>query len=168
MRRCHSCNIFGRGKPKCSEWNLPQCHFLYYTGIEPEPQRWEACKLLILLRISFHVCDSASLSPSPSIVCSCFRQTITGLCVELCYRRLRKIAKSDFWLRHVCLSTRPSVRTHRTTRLPLGEFLWNLILGTFRKSVEKIQVPLKSDKNNRYFTWRPAVYTRDRISVNSF
>jgi hypothetical protein len=25
----------------------------------------------------------------------------------------------------------------------------------FRKSVEKIEVSLKSDKNNGYFTWRP-------------
>jgi len=25
----------------------------------------------------------------------------------------------------------------------------------FKKSVEKIQVPLKSDNNIRYFTWRP-------------
>ena len=28
-------------------------------------------------------------------------------------------------------------------------------LSTFRKSVEKFQVSLKSDKNNGYFTWRP-------------
>jgi hypothetical protein len=25
----------------------------------------------------------------------------------------------------------------------------------FRKSVEKIQISLKPDENNRYFTWRP-------------
>jgi len=28
-------------------------------------------------------------------------------------------------------------------------------MSTFRKSVEEIQVSLKSDKNKRYFTWRP-------------
>jgi len=28
-------------------------------------------------------------------------------------------------------------------------------LSIFRKYVEKIQVSLKSDKNNGYFTWRP-------------
>jgi hypothetical protein len=28
-------------------------------------------------------------------------------------------------------------------------------LSIFRKSVEKIQAPLKSDKNNGYFTWMP-------------
>jgi len=30
---------------------------------------------------------------------------------------------------------------------------WNLIVSVFGKSVEKIQVSLNSDKNNRYFTW---------------
>ena len=33
-------------------------------------------------------------------------------------------------------------------------------LRIFRKSVQKIQVSLKSDKNNRYFTWR-LMYTYD-------
>jgi len=37
---------------------------------------------------------------------------------------------------------------------------------TFRKSVEKIQVPLKSDKNEGYFTWRP-LYIFYRISFSS-
>ena len=35
----------------------------------------------------------------------------------------------------------------------------------FRKSFEKIQVPLKSDNNNRYFTWRP-IYIFDHISLS--
>jgi hypothetical protein len=39
-------------------------------------------------------------------------------------------------------------------------------LSIFRKSVEKIQVSLKSDKNNGYFTWRP-MYIYDYISLNS-
>ena len=38
--------------------------------------------------------------------------------------------------------------------------------GIFQKSVEKIQVSLKSDKNNRYFTWRP-IYIFDHISLSS-
>jgi hypothetical protein len=54
-------------------------------------------------------------------------------------------------------SVRPSVRLsdipHGTTRLPLDEFLRNLMFEyLFRKSVQKIKVPLKSDKNNGYFT----------------
>jgi hypothetical protein len=56
-----------------------------------------------------------------------------------------------------CLPVRP----HGTTRLPLDGFSWNLILKIFRKSVEKIQVSLKSDKNSGYFTWR-TTYFYDR------
>jgi hypothetical protein len=53
--------------------------------------------------------------------------------------------------------------------------LWNLIvngfyeiwyLSIFRKFVDKIQVSLKSDKNNGYFTWKP-MYIYDNISLNS-
>ena len=40
-----------------------------------------------------------------------------------------KIAKSDYMLRHVCLSVRP----HGTTRLPLEGFSWNLIFQHFSK-----------------------------------
>jgi hypothetical protein len=48
-----------------------------------------------------------------------------------------------------------SVCPHGTTRLPLDGFGLNLIFGFFfRKSVDKIQVSLKSDKNNGYFMWR--------------
>jgi hypothetical protein len=38
-------------------------------------------------------------------------------------------------------------------------------LGILRKSIQKIQVSLKSDKNDGYFTWRP-MYIYD-ISLNS-
>ena len=41
-----------------------------------------------------------------------------------------------------------------------------LYLGTFRKYVEKIQVSLKSNKNNGYFTRGP-MYIYDNISLNS-
>ena len=40
------------------------------------------------------------------------------------------------------------------------------ILIFFEKSVEKIQVALKSDKNNGYFTW-PPTYIFYHISLNS-
>ena len=54
----------------------------------------------------------------------------------------RRIAKSDYQLRLFCTS----VPSYGTTRLPLDGFSWYLIFD-FPKSVEKIQVPLKSDKN---------------------
>jgi hypothetical protein len=41
-----------------------------------------------------------------------------------------------------------------------------LYLSIFRKSIEKILVSLKSDKNNGYFTSRP-IYIFDHISLNS-
>jgi hypothetical protein len=40
-------------------------------------------------------------------------------------------------------------------------------LRSFLKSVEKIHVLLKSDKNNWYLTWRPTVYLYHNISLNS-
>ena len=42
--------------------------------------------------------------------------------------------------------------------------IWYLII--FRKSVEKIQISLKSDKNNEYFTWW-SIYVFDHISLKS-
>ena len=49
-----------------------------------------------------------------------------------------------------------SVRPHGTTQLPQEGFSWNLILeGFFEKSVEKIEVPLKPDKNKGHFIWKP-------------
>jgi hypothetical protein len=41
-----------------------------------------------------------------------------------------------------------------------------LYLRIFRKSVEKIQVSIKSHKNSLYFTWRP-IYIFYQISLNS-
>jgi hypothetical protein len=57
----------------------------------------------------------------------------------------------------VCLSVRPSLRL--SVRIgQLGYHLTNFhefwYLGIFRKSVEKVQVWLKSDKNNGHFTWK--------------
>jgi hypothetical protein len=52
----------------------------------------------------------------------------------------------------VRLSVPPSLRPHGTTRFILDGFSKILYLNIFKKSLEKIQVPLKSDKNNGYFT----------------
>jgi len=54
------------------------------------------------------------------------------------------------------------------TRLPLDRFSWNLIFEIFRKSVEKIQVSLKSDKNKGYFTWRPIYIFYDISLISSY
>ena len=68
------------------------------------------------------------------------------------FRRVRKIAESDYLLCHICPFIRPSVRPHGATRLSLDGFSYSLIFECFRKSVEKIQVLLKSDKNKGHFT----------------
>ena len=62
----------------------------------------------------------------------------------------KKIAKSNYKLHHACLSVYPSAGMEQ-----LGS-QWTeshkiSYLSIFRKSVEKIQVSLKSDKNNRHF-----------------
>ena len=54
----------------------------------------------------------------------------------------RKAAKSDYWLRYV----RPCIHSQGSTRLAMDTFSWHFILGTFWKSVEKIQDSFKSDK----------------------
>jgi hypothetical protein len=75
------------------------------------------------------------------------------------FRHVHKIAKNYYSILRVCVSTRPSVHLHGTTRLPLDGFSLNLIFQYFFKSVEKIQVSFKSHKNNWYFTWRRILYT---------
>jgi hypothetical protein len=49
-----------------------------------------------------------------------------------------------------------------TLLLPLDRFSFNLVFEYFQKSVEKIQVSLRSYENNEYFTWRP-IYICDHI-----
>ena len=63
-----------------------------------------------------------------------------------------------------CPSVCPTVLPHGITRLSLDGFLWNLIV--FRKIDQKIQLLLKSDMNNGYFTWRHT-YIFDNISLSS-
>ena len=64
------------------------------------------------------------------------------------FRCLHKIAKSDYWLRHVCPSVHPSVCLHGKTSLPLDRFSWNFIFWDFFKIVHKIQVSLYCSRIN--------------------
>ena len=71
-----------------------------------------------------------------------------------------KITKSDYWLRHVCPSA-------WNISAPTGRIFMKFDIWIFfRKSVEKIYVSIKSDKNNGYFTWR-TVHIYDNIPLNS-
>jgi hypothetical protein len=58
-----------------------------------------------------------------------------------------------------------SICSRGTTELPLDGFSWSLIFEYFQESVKKIQVSLKSDKNNGYFTWKP-MYTFYHICLS--
>jgi hypothetical protein len=69
------------------------------------------------------------------------------------FRRVRKIAKSNYLLRHGFSSTR--VEQYGSHWTDFNENWW---LSVPRKSVDRIQVPLKSDKNLGYFTRTP-IYT---------
>jgi hypothetical protein len=52
---------------------------------------------------------------------------------RLIFRRVRKVAQSDYYVRRVCLAVGPQVKT----RLILDGFLWNLILELFSKICRK-------------------------------
>jgi hypothetical protein len=62
------------------------------------------------------------------------------------------------------MPVRLSVRMELGSHLKDIRQVWHLSI--FRKSAEKIQVSLKSDKNNGYFTQRP-IYIFDHISLSS-
>jgi hypothetical protein len=68
-------------------------------------------------------------------------------CCELFIRRVRKTAKSDFQLRHVCPSVHMvQIRSHLT------DFREIWYLSIFKKLLRKIQVSLKLGRNNGHFT----------------
>jgi len=58
------------------------------------------------------------------------------------FRRVRKTAKSGYKRLHVCLSVCMEQTDFHEIRY----------LSIFRKSVDKIQASLKSEKNNEFFT----------------
>ena len=79
-------------------------------------------------------------------------------------RRFRRFAKLDCWLLHVC----PSVRMKQLgSRWKDFDGIWYLSFFFPRNSVAEIQVPLKSNKNNGYFT-RRRFYIYENISLNFF
>jgi hypothetical protein len=63
------------------------------------------------------------------------------------FRRVCKTARSNYYLRHVCLSVRPSALMEQLSS-HCTDFHQIRYLSIFRKSAEKIEVTLKSDKDN--------------------
>jgi len=78
------------------------------------------------------------------------------------YTKLQKVTIR--FVMPVCLSVCLSVCPNRTIRFPLERFFLMKFrcLSIFRKSVRKIQVWFKFDKNNGYCTWR-CMYIYDHI-----
>ena len=81
---------------------------------------------------------------------------------EQCLRRVRKIAKCEYYLRHAYLSVRP----HGTTRLPQDGFSWNLIFEDFSKFRWENSSFIKIWQENGHFTERP-IYIFDHMPLNS-
>ena len=111
----------------------------------------------------------------------CHRQELGGprrsLCVTavasywpesyLCLTVILFLARSQNCEKQNISCSCPSIFTRWTSLLRLDEFSVNFTIWPFfPKSVEKIQVSLKLDNNNRYFTWRP-IYSFDHISLSS-
>jgi hypothetical protein len=76
------------------------------------------------------------------------------------FAKLRKATTS------FVMSVRLSARPHVTIRLPLGGLSGNSISEYYKKTVEKIQVSLKSDKNSSHCT-RKLLDISDHISLSS-
>jgi hypothetical protein len=69
------------------------------------------------------------------------------------FRWTRRIAKSKYLLRHICISVCPTVRKELGSHWTY--FRENCNLNVFRISIGKIPVYLTHQKNNGYFTWIP-------------
>ena len=86
-------------------------------------------------RATYHFCDA------------CPSSCISSLFWQFCQVRWQNCGK--WLLTSLCLSVYVEQRGCHWT-----DFCEIWCLSIFWKSVEKIQVSLKSDKNNGYFTWR--------------
>jgi hypothetical protein len=87
--------------------------------------------------------------------------TLKWLCL-MDFNRLRKIAKSDCYLRHVRLS----VQLQQLSSV-WENFKQIWYLSIFRKFVKVIQISLQSANNNRHFMWR-TVDVHDNVWLNCF
>jgi hypothetical protein len=121
---------------------------------------WDFIFLNIFGKKTSHISNVVKTNNNGSQCVPCGRTDMRKLSL---FRRVRKIAESDL------PSSRPSVRL--SVRMEQLHSHWTdfheiQYLRLFRKSVEKIQVSSKSDKNNGYFT-RRGFHIYDNISSSS-
>jgi len=132
-------------------WPSPRSHLLVYGkayetwNINTPWQSLPACSVTYLNDDTRQQCVSSAWSHRTA----CFT---SRTCSQNCEKRL--LASS-------CLS----VCTHGTTLVPTGR-IFKKFDSYFSKIVEKIQVSLKSAKNDGYCTRRP-LYMYDHISLSS-
>jgi len=87
------------------------------------------------------------------VACRLQRSSYESELVVFFFRWVLKITKRDHQLRRICLPVLLSARNNCVPHWKNFHEIW--YSSIFRKSVETVQVPLQSDNNNRYFTWRP-------------
>jgi hypothetical protein len=115
--------------------------------------------LLAVLEVHFYAC-SPDITSKWFYIWKCFPNLIEFLSA---FAKLRKATIS--FVMSLRLSFRPSfcMRQLCSQWMDFHEiWYWSI----FRKFVTKIQVSLKSDKNDGYFTWKP-ICIFDHISLSS-
>lgn len=86
--------------------------------------------------------SSKILRKTASVISCLWKQILGSLVFKLHFRRVRKVAKSPYYLHHV----RPSVCPRLSAQLPLDGLPWNFYTDDFYENVTKIQILLKSGK----------------------
>jgi len=95
--------------------------------------------------LGYSTCKRTHLQNVPLKFCSC-REFI------LDFRRVRRSAKSDYSLHHVCPSVCPLCTWKNSA--PTGQIFMKYYIWGFLQILSRKHVPFKSDKNNGCLTWR--------------
>ena len=108
--------------------------------------------------------------PLQNAICFIILTYLVPLLFTFSVKSVLKLKKNNFGSKRLtasCLSVCPYVHPHLTTRFPTGWIFMKLDIWVFfEKSVDKIQVPVKSDTNKAHFTCRPTdVY--GKVSLQS-
>jgi len=107
-------------------------------------------------------------SPSPTVFSKLVYSEVTGESAwRVLFRLLGVVGFSGNWRSNLTHIGQTPVRPHGQLRPHWTEFNEIWCLRIFRKSVEKVHVLFKFDKNNRHIAIRP-IYIYDHISLSYF
>jgi hypothetical protein len=157
--RCPSCcdGVFC----PCGWWCVEMCVFLLTVR---RFRLWLCCGFLVgvyfvaLLLLSFSCWLHLVYQCCAFSCAAAFRGFGVTFLYSLVFRRVRKVAKRDYYLCRVCLLFRPPVRLSRPSvcmeqlRPHWTDFHEIWYLSIFKSPVEKMQFWLISDKNSGHFT----------------